>query len=96
MSQPEAGQKQSGVADRSPRQELVAILFFSIDVGAFGTTDNLKVFHDLRRKRNREKYVTQRSFALDHITIDVPLFRVYSFSKHRHQHKHARRPDDIG
>lgn len=73
MSQPEAEQKQSGVADRSPRQELVAILFFSIDVCAFGTADNLQVFHDLQRRRNCEKYVTQRSVALDHITIDVPL-----------------------
>lgn len=73
MSQPEAEQKQSGVADRSPRQEVVAIRFFSIDVCAFGTTGNLKVFHDLRRGRKREKYVTQRSVALDHITFDVPL-----------------------
>lgn len=81
MSQPEAEQKQSGVADRSPRQEVVAIRVFSIDVCAFGATDNHKVFHDLRGK-----YATQRSVALDHITFDV-----YSFSKRRHPHKHARR-----
>ncbi len=73
MSQPEA-EKQSGVADRSPRQEVVVILFFSIDVCAFGTTNNFKVFHYLRQKRNREKkYVTHRSVALDQITFDVPL-----------------------
>lgn len=77
MSQPEA-EKQSGVADRSPRQEVVAILFSTIAVCALGTTNNLKVFHDWRPNRNhKKKYVRHGSVALDQITFDVPLQRIF-------------------